>query len=69
MKRKHGIGRRLFLKGSAFVAGATVGTNLLSEKNPELEAAPAKVQAETGRKLVQAACPYCGVGCGTLIQV
>ncbi len=69
MKRKHGIGRRLFLKGSAFVAGAAAGTNLLSEKNPELEAAPAKVQAETGRKLVQAACPYCGVGCGTMIQV
>ena len=69
MKRKHGIGRRLFLKGSAFVAGAAAGTKLLSGENPELEAAPAKIQAETGRKLVQAACPYCGVGCGTMIQV
>ncbi len=69
MKRKQGLGRRRFLKGSAFVAGATAGASLFTGANPELEAAPASTQAETGRKLVQAACPYCGVGCGTLIQV
>ena len=69
MKRQQGIGRRLLLKGSAFAAGAAAGTKLLSRENPELEAAPAATQAETGRRLVIAACPYCGVGCGTLIQV
>ncbi len=69
MKRKHSIGRRLFLKGGAYVAGAAAGASLLSGDNPELQAAPEREQAETGRKLVQAACPYCGVGCGTLIQV
>ena len=70
MKRKHGLGRRMFIKGTAFTAtAAAAGTTLLTGKHPELEAAPAKQQAGTGRKLVQAACPYCGVGCGTLIQV
>ncbi|MEE8397237.1 MAG: hypothetical protein V3S29_14365, partial [bacterium] len=69
MKRQQGIGRRLFLKGSAFVAGSAAGASLLTSKNPELEAAPKKEQQGTGRKLVQAACPYCGVGCGTMIQV
>ena len=69
MIRKHALGRRLFLKGSTFIAGAAAGASLLSHRNPELEAAPANKQVETGRKLVQAACPYCGVGCGTMIQV
>ncbi len=62
------VNRRNFIKGSAFVTASTAGASLFSGNNPELEAAPlATAQAE--RKEVLAACPYCGVGCGTLIQV
>jgi ferredoxin-nitrate reductase len=69
MKRQHGIGRRAFFKNSAVTAGTVaVGASMLTGQNPELEAAP-NTKEETGRKSVMAACPYCGVGCGTLIQV
>ncbi|GAG05604.1 unnamed protein product, partial [marine sediment metagenome] len=38
--------------------------------NPELEAAPATVEgSEAARSTAIAQCPYCGVGCGTIIQV
>jgi len=68
MKRDHdNLGRRNFLKGSAFVAGAAAGTSLLSGANPELEAAEAPATTPT-RTSVLAACPYCGVGCGTMIE-
>lgn len=60
--------RRDFLKTSSFLAGATAATSLYVAENPELEAAP-KNDNDTIDKTVQAACPYCGVGCGTLIQV
>lgn len=59
------LGRRNFLKGSAFLAGAAAGGGLLVGANPELAAA---APAETTRKTALAACPYCGVGCGTVIQ-
>jgi len=62
------INRRDFLKGSAFITASAAGTGLLTAQNPELEAAPLPSGSAT-RKQVQAACPYCGVGCGTLIQV
>ncbi|HFD81192.1 MAG TPA: hypothetical protein ENK05_12495 [Gammaproteobacteria bacterium] len=62
------INRRNFLKGSAFITASATGTTLLSGHNPELEAAPAPAGSAT-RKQVQSACPYCGVGCGTLVQV
>ena len=54
--------RRTFLKGSAFIASATAGAGLYVSNNPELEAAPMETTA-------LAQCPYCGVGCGTVIQV
>ncbi|HHB13087.1 MAG TPA: twin-arginine translocation signal domain-containing protein, partial [Chromatiales bacterium] len=64
------ISRRDFLKGSAFITSAAAGTSLMVGNNPELEAAPS--EPETGsanRTTALAQCPYCGVGCGTVIQV
>lgn len=62
------MNRRDFLKSSSFITGAAAGTSLFVGNNPELEAAPAA--AATGeRKTAIAQCPYCGVGCGTIIQV
>ncbi len=59
--------RRNFLKGSAFITGSAAGAGLFVADNPELEAAPAEDKGE--RKTALAQCPYCGVGCGTVIQV
>ena len=61
--------RRNFLKGSAFITSSAAGAGLLVGANPELEAAPASPQdAAKDRKTALAQCPYCGVGCGTVIQ-
>ncbi|MDH5409492.1 MAG: molybdopterin-dependent oxidoreductase, partial [Gammaproteobacteria bacterium] len=62
------ITRRDFLKSSSFITGAAATTGLFVGENPELEAAPSDVK-DTGRKTAIAQCPYCGVGCGTVIQV
>lgn len=62
------ITRRDFLKSSSFITGAAAGTSLMVGNNPELEAAPAKASSTT-RTTAIAQCPYCGVGCGTIIQV
>jgi len=51
-----------------FVTASAAGASLFTAGNPELEAAPTLTKP-TERKEVLAACPYCGVGCGTLIQV
>ncbi len=60
--------RRNFIKGGAFIATSAVGSSLYVSNNPELEAAPAKPQSGSGRSTALAQCPYCGVGCGTIIQ-
>ncbi|MFQ5661340.1 MAG: molybdopterin oxidoreductase family protein [Gammaproteobacteria bacterium] len=60
--------RRNFLKGSAFITGSAAGASLFVAGNPELEAAPAATGSAT-RTTALAQCPYCGVGCGTIIQV
>ena len=62
------MNRRDFLKSSSFITGATAATGLFVAENPELEAAPAK-EMKTERTTAIAQCPYCGVGCGTVIQV
>ncbi len=67
MKRiKNKLSRRDFLKSSAFITGSTAGASLLVGHNPELEAAESADGIERGTALAQ--CPYCGVGCGTIIQ-
>ncbi len=63
------MSRRDFLKTSSFVTGAAAGTSLFVADNPELEAAPAPAEQSATRKTALAQCPYCGVGCGTIIQV
>ncbi len=59
--------RRDFLKGSSFIASSAAGASLFVSQNPELEAAP-KSNKKIDRKTAIAQCPYCGVGCGTIIQ-
>ncbi len=60
--------RRDFLKNSAFITGVTSGGSLLVGANPELEAAETP-DSSASRTTALAQCPYCGVGCGTIIQV
>lgn len=70
MARQRGpinFNRREFMEMAAGAGVACAATNLLPEEFVEVaEAAPSK--PPRGVKLLQAACPYCGVGCGTLIK-
>jgi anaerobic selenocysteine-containing dehydrogenase len=70
MKRlKKGFTRREFLKNTAFTSSAVAGASLMVGANPELEAASGTAETNTAtRKTALAQCPYCGVGCGTIIQ-
>ena len=70
MKRiKNAMSRRDFLKNSSFVTGSTAaGAALMTGGNPELVSAAEKAN-EDERTTALAQCPYCGVGCGTVIQV
>jgi len=70
MKRqKSNLSRRDMLKTSAFVGSAAAGASLLVEANPELGIASANAaESEAERTTAIAQCPYCGVGCGTIIQ-
>ena len=59
--------RRDFLKNSTFITSSAVGAGLMVGENPELEASVPETNPAT-RTTALAACPYCGVGCGTIIQ-
>jgi len=67
MKRIKDLSRRDFIKNSTFITGAASGVGLFTSNNPELEASPSAAAAETKRTTALAQCPYCGVGCGTVI--
>lgn len=69
MKRTkdNNVSRRNFLKGSTFIASSVAGAGLFVANNPELEAAP-NTATPKKRTTALAQCPYCGVGCGTIIQ-
>ncbi len=70
VKNGKAFDRRGFMKMAAGTGAAVAATSLLPEEFVEARAAAAPGQAGgTGVKLLQAACPYCGVGCGTLIKV
>ena len=73
MKRsKRTLSRRDLLKTGAFVSASAsaAGAGLLVGANPELEIASAEAaENEDERTTAIAQCPYCGVGCGTIIQV
>ena len=64
------LSRREMLKTSAFITASAGAAGLMVGANPELEVASAKA-AEAGdeRTTALSQCPYCGVGCGTIIQV
>ena len=68
-RSKNNLSRRDFLKSSSFIASSAAGTSLLVSNNPELEAAVPASSTGSGRTTALAQCPYCGVGCGTIIQV
>ncbi len=70
MKRiKNKFSRRDFIKNSAFITTAAAGAGFMVGANPELEIASAEAAvSEEGRTTAIAQCPYCGVGCGTIIQ-
>ncbi|MDA0746507.1 MAG: molybdopterin-dependent oxidoreductase [bacterium] len=62
--------RRDFLKWSGGVAAAAAAFPLLPGEFVDAEALEAAQGVVGGaRRTLQAACPYCGVGCGTLISV
>jgi ferredoxin-nitrate reductase len=62
--------RRAFMQMAAGTGAAVAATGLLPEEFVEARAAPSTgTKGDTSMKLLQAACPYCGVGCGTLIKV
>ncbi|VAW50478.1 Assimilatory nitrate reductase large subunit, partial [hydrothermal vent metagenome] len=61
------MNRRNFMKGSAFITSTAAGAGLMVGNNPELEAATSNETVSRTTAIAQ--CPYCGVGCGTVIQV
>ncbi len=72
MARRQGpidFDRREFMKRAAAAGVACGATSMFSEEYIEAQDTPADVKTIPGAKLLQSACPYCGVGCGTLIQV
>ena len=67
---KNKFSRRDFVKTGAFVTASAAGAGLMIGANPELEIASAQAaEDEEERTTALAQCPYCGVGCGTIIQV
>ncbi len=71
MKRlKKAFTRRDFLKSGTFISGSAATASLMVGANPELDVGPAQAQEdqESERTTALAQCPYCGVGCGTIIQ-
>ena len=60
--------RRRFLKNTATMSAATAAA-VTGVKGHAQEFMQPKEGVKLGAKSVTAQCPYCGVGCGTLIQV
>ncbi len=59
--------RRKFLKRAAAAGVTCAATDMFSGEYIQAQTTPQGTAK--GTKLLQSACPYCGVGCGTLIQV
>jgi len=69
MKRqKNQFSRRDFMKNSAYISAITAGAGLMAADNPELVSSAQAQETEDNRTTAIAQCPYCGVGCGTIIQ-
>jgi len=62
--------RRKFLKATAAMSSITAANTIGCGGSKDKELRTVKAQVQTGRGgNVLSACPYCGVGCGTMIQV
>jgi len=71
MARQRGpinFNRREFMEMASGAGIACAATSMMSEEFVEATVAAPTVKPK-GIELLQAACPYCGVGCGTLIKV
>ena len=72
MARRQGpvdFNRREFMEMAAAAGVACAATEMFSGEYVQAMDVPDKAKAQGGVTLLQSACPYCGVGCGTLIQV
>lgn len=68
--RKASLTRRSFLELSSVTAAAVAATPAYGEEFGSAKFTPEDLAKQgTGRQVLQAQCPYCGVGCGTLLQV
>ena len=68
--RKASLSRRNFLELSSATVGAAALTPAFPGEFAAARFGPAELARKgPDRKVLQAQCPYCGVGCGTLIQV
>ncbi len=71
MARRQGpvnFDRRKFMQSAAAAGVACAATEMFSEEYIQAQTTP-RPNPRSGIQLLQSACPYCGVGCGTLIQV
>ena len=59
--------RRKFMKMAAAAGVTCAATEMFSDELIQAQTTPRGTAK--GMQLLQSACPYCGVGCGTLIQV
>ena len=67
--RKAGMNRRSFLELSGATVAAATTTSALPGEFAEAKYTPEELAQNPDRQVFQSQCPYCGVGCGTLIQV
>ncbi len=61
--------RRTFLELSGATVAACAGTPAFAGEFATAKYGADELARKSGRRVLQAQCPYCGVGCGTLIQV
>jgi len=68
--RKASLTRRSFLELSSATAAAVSATPVFGGEFAAARHSPeALARQATARRVLQAQCPYCGVGCGTLLQI
>ncbi len=66
---KKGMTRRTFLKASAAATGAAAIAGKFGKEFVTTREAEAAIAHAAKRRMFYAACPYCGVGCGTVVAV
>ncbi len=72
MARRQGpvnFNRREFMEMAAAAGVTCTAPTLFGDEFIEAQESPPTGKSVAGVQLLQSACPYCGVGCGTLIQV